>query len=203
MNTYKGKRFLDLIIAIPLFLFMIFIFPVISILIILDDGLPVIIKSKRISGGKIFNMYKFRTMVKNAEELKKNLEDLNQRKDGPFFKIPNDPRVTKIGRFLRKIGLDELPQSWNIIKNEMSVVGPRPRFEYEIEQYPDEYKFLALARGGLTGLPQSSGDPLLSFKKTLELDKYYVEHQSLLLDIKIIFKTFLVVLREFIKKYYY
>ena len=139
--------------------------------------------------GKIIKVYKFRSMVRNAREMKVGLMDLNERKDGPFFKIKNDPRLTKTGKFLRKLRLDEFPQFLNVLTGELSLVGPRPHELEEIKQYPSEFKCLYEAKGGLTGFSQVMGASLLPFKKELEYDLYYLEHQSLWLDLKILFKT--------------
>ncbi len=160
--------------------------------ILLEDGFPIFIKMGRVSGEKVIQMYKFRSMVKNAPELKSSLLALNERKDGPFFKMTNDPRVTKVGKFIRKFRLDEFPQSINVLKGEMSIVGPRPYFPQEIAQYPPQFKSLSEAKGGVTGLSQVMGASKLSFQKTLELDAFYESHQSLWLDMKILWKTIIV-----------
>jgi len=150
---------------------------------------PVLIKLDRVSRGKIVKVYKFRSMVENAESQKKDLLKLNERNDGPFFKIKNDPRITKVGRFLRKFRLDEFPQLINVLKGELSLVGPRPHEPCELFAYPREYRELLTAKTGITGLSQVNGASSLPFLKELEFDKFYLENQSLWLDIKILFKT--------------
>lgn len=150
---------------------------------------PVLIKLDRVSRGKIVKVYKFRSMVENAESQKKDLLKLNERSDGPFFKIKNDPRITKVGRFLRKFRLDEFPQLINVLKGELSLVGPRPHEPCELFAYPREYRELLTAKTGITGLSQVNGASSLPFLKELEFDKFYLENQSLWLDIKILFKT--------------
>ena len=100
--------------------------PFIACAIILESGLPVFVKLDRVSSGKIIKLYKFRTMVQNAEKLKETLRSKNERRDGPFFKIKNDPRLTRVGKLLRKFRLDEFPQLINVLKGELSLVGPRP-----------------------------------------------------------------------------
>ena len=169
-------------------------FPLIALAIKLDSRGPIIVKIKRVSQGKPFNLYKFRTMVKNAEQLKPLLAHLNERKDGPFFKIRRDPRITKIGKYLRRFRLDEFPQLINVLKDEMTLVGPRPYAPEETSQYPEEYRHLILVKGGVTGISQITGSSTLSFKKTLELDDFYVKNQSLLVDLKIIAKTLAIIL---------
>ena len=167
--------------------------PLIALLIKMDSAGPVIVKLLRVSAGRRFYLYKFRTMIANAQDLKPQLEHLNERKDGPFFKIKHDPRVTLAGRWLRRFRLDEFPQLINVLKNEMSLVGPRPYGPLEIAAYPDQYKHLAWVKGGASGLSQVSGSSTLSFQKTLELDNFYVKNQSFWLDLKIIFKTLLII----------
>ena len=150
---------------------------------------PVLIKLNRVSEGKIIGVYKFRSMEVGAENRKKDLLSMNERKDGPFFKIKNDPRITKVGRFLRKTRVDELPQLINVLKGELSLVGPRPHEPEELYAYPREYRILLAAKTGITGLSQVSGASGLPFLKELELDKYYLDNQSIWLDIKILLKT--------------
>ena len=157
---------------------------------------PVLIKLDRVSEGKIIKVYKFRSMVLGAEKQKKDLLNLNERKDGPFFKIKNDPRITKVGRFLRKFRLDELPQLINVLRSELSLVGPRPHEPEELFAYPREYRELLAAKTGLTGLSQVNGASSLKFLKELELDNYYLQNQSLWLDIKILFKTLAIFLTD-------
>jgi len=153
---------------------------------------PVLIKHPRVSEGRVINVYKFRGMVKDAHRLKPSLMHLNERADGPFFKIKRDPRVTRVGRVIRKFRLDELPQLINVLKGELSLVGPRPHEPGEVEKYPNEYKQIPLARAGLTGISQVSGASSLPFLKELELDGKYIKKLSLWTDIKIIVKSALI-----------
>lgn len=150
---------------------------------------PVFVKLDRVSKGRVIKVYKFRSMIVGAENKKKELFKLNERKDGPFFKIKNDPRITKIGRFLRKTRIDEFPQLLNVLKGELSLVGPRPHEPGELFAYPREYRVLLSAKTGITGLSQVNGASGLPFLKELEYDKYYLENQSFWLDLKILFKT--------------
>ncbi len=128
-------------------------------------------------------------MVANAEELKVSLVSLNERKDGPLFKIKNDPRITKVGRFIRRYRIDELPQFWNVFVGNISLVGPRPHQPDEIALYQKHHKKVLAIKAGATGLAQVSGSSDLPFEREVALDTFYVENWSLWLDIKIILKT--------------
>ena len=128
--------------------------------------------------------------------MRKELKNLNERKDGPFFKIKNDPRLTKTGKILRKFRLDEFPQLINVLKGELSLVGPRPHEPAEIIFYPQKYKYLILAKSGVTGLSQVSGASGLQFLKELSLDDEYQKKQSFVFDLKIIMKTLKVIFSD-------
>lgn len=157
----------------------------------LDDGSRV----KRVGQhGKLFNFYKFRSMKPNTHNMRyEELADQDIRKDSPMVKIKNDPRVTRVGRFIRKTSIDELPQLWNVLKGDMSLVGPRPHLPEEVEQYDKHHKFVLSLKPGITGTAQISGRSNLDFEKEIQLDTYYIENWSLWKDIKIILKTFVVV----------
>ncbi len=179
---------LVLIIGFPLFLF-------IGLLILCTSSSKVIYAHERIGrGGKVFRCYKFRTMYVDADaRLKKILASDSKLKEEweRSFKLKQDPRITFIGSFLRKTSLDELPQFWNVLKGDLSVVGPRPVIKEEVNKYlgVKAAKILSI-RPGLTGLWQVSGrSDIECYKKRTELDEYYVDHQSLLLDLKLIAKT--------------
>ena len=150
---------------------------------------PVVVKLKRVSGGRVIGVYKFRNMVPGADKMKQSLKHLNLRTDGPFFKIKRDPRVTPVGRFLRKFRLDELPQLFNVLKGDLALVGPRPHELEEVEAYPAEFTDVPKERAGATGLSQVSGASSLPFLKELELDSHYIKNKSPFLDFKIIMKT--------------
>ena len=156
---------------------------------------PVIYKQQRIGkNGKFFMMLKFRSMVENADSQLEQLEKYNEI-EGLAFKMKNDPRVTKVGRFIRKYSIDELPQLINVIKGDMSLVGPRPPLPYEVEKYGDwEWRRLEVLPG-ITGLWQVSGRSDLSFQQWVNLDIYYIENWSLGLDLKILLKTIPVVIK--------
>jgi len=168
-------------------------FLLIGIIIKLDSSGPVFVKLKRVSQGKEFYLYKFRSMVKDAEELKKDLLQYNERQDGPLFKMKNDPRITRVGRIIRRFRIDELPQLINVFKGEMSLVGPRPHQPDEIVRYKKHHKRVLFLKPGITGLAQISGSSDLSFEEEVKLDTYYIENWSLGKDIYILLKTFLVV----------
>jgi len=144
--------------------------------------------------GRRFLLYKLRTMVENAEALRPQLAHLNVM-DGPVFKAPRDPRVTRVGRFLRRFSLDEVPQLWNVLKGDMSLVGPRPPLPEEVAHYePWQRRRLAM-KPGLTCLWQISGRTELSFAQWMALDLAYIDSWSLALDLKILVKTIPAVLR--------
>ena len=150
---------------------------------------PIFFSQKRVGkNGELFEMYKFRSMVVNAEELKEKLEEQNEM-SGPMFKIKDDPRVTKVGKFIRKTSIDELPQLWNILKGDMSLVGPRPSLPKEVEQF-DNWMFKRLSvRPGLTCYWQVSGRNNIDFEDWMKLDVKYVDERNFWIDIKLIFKT--------------
>ncbi len=138
--------------------------------------------------GRTFPLLKFRTMVKNAEELQKELKQANE-VDGPVFKITNDPRITRVGKFLRKTSLDELPQLINVLKGEMSLVGPRPPIPTEVDQYKSWQRRRLSMKPGLTCIWQVSGRNTINFEQWMRMDLEYIDNWSLLLDIKILCKT--------------
>lgn len=183
------KRLFDILGSILGLLFIAPFTPFIALAILIEDGFPIFVKLDRISEGRVIGVYKFRSMIEDAKEMKKDLSHLNERDDGPFFKIEDDPRITKVGKWLRKLRVDEFPQLWNVLKGDLSLVGPRPHEPGEVKQYPDTYKHLVFAKAGVTGLSQVNGASGLPYKKELELDSYYLKNQSLWMDIKILFKT--------------
>lgn len=189
---YKGflKRFFDILFSILFLAVGAPFFVLATIFILTDAGWPILVRLERISSGRTVRLFKLRTMIKGAAAMKKDLLLLNERKGGPFFKIKNDPRLTRSGRWLRKIRFDEFPQLLNVLSGEISLIGPRPHEPEEVVQYPEQYKKLALAKAGLTGLSQVSGASALPAMKELELDSYYTEYVSFGLDLKILFRTF-------------
>lgn len=137
---------------------------------------------------KLFQMYKFRSMVSNAEELLEELMEHNEM-DGPVFKIKEDPRITKIGKFIRKTSVDELPQLFNILKGDMSIVGPRPAIPHEVAEYNDYQRQKLLVKPGLTCIWQVSGRNSIGFDEWVDMDLEYITTRNLWMDIKLIFKT--------------
>ncbi|KKU19855.1 MAG: hypothetical protein UX31_C0047G0001 [Candidatus Nomurabacteria bacterium GW2011_GWA1_46_11] len=183
------KRIVDLagatvalVICSPLFL-------VVAFAIKWETAGPVFVRLNRISKNRHFGLLKFRSMVENAEELKPYLMARNERADGPLFKMKNDPRLTKVGRFIRHYRIDELPQFWNVLKGQMALVGPRPHQPDEIAKYQKHHKKVLSIKAGATGLAQVSGSSDLLFEEEVALDSFYLENWSLWQDIKIILRT--------------
>lgn len=189
------KRIVDIVLSLGALITVAPLMATIALAIKLDSEGPVFYISERIGKrGRVFPCFKFRTMVKNAERMKKDLVAMNER-DSILFKMSNDPRVTRLGAFLRKYSLDELPQFLNVLRGEMSIVGPRPPIATEVEKYELEHFRRLEVLPGLTGLwqVQARHDP--SFARYIALDTAYVENWSLWLDLKILIRTANVVLR--------
>jgi lipopolysaccharide/colanic/teichoic acid biosynthesis glycosyltransferase len=147
--------------------------------------------------GKVFRLLKFRTMRTSAEEEKASLAHLNSSGDGRLFKIPNDPRITRLGRFLRNWSLDELPQLFNVLTGDMSLVGPRPFFESDLKDYLDHHFARLGAKPGITGLWQVKGrSSVTDFEEVVRLDREYIERWNVLLDLGILLLTFPAVVRR-------
>ena len=165
---------------------------IVAIAIKIESKGPVIFSQERIGlKGEKFKMYKLRSMVENAEELKKDLMKDNEM-SGPMFKMKDDPRVTRVGRFIRKTSIDELPQLINVLKGDMSLVGPRPSLPKEVKKFKPWMKKRLDVKPGLTCFWQVSGRNSIDFEDWMKLDIKYVEERSFLVDIKLIFKTFFV-----------
>lgn len=184
------KRMLDIAGAAVGMIILLPLFVVIGLLIKLEDRQgPVFFKQVRVGkNGLTFNMYKFRSMVTGAEAMLDQLLKQNET-TGAMFKMKNDPRVTRIGRFIRKTSIDELPQLWNVLKGEMSLVGPRPPLPREVAEYSEYDKLRLLATPGCTGLWQVSGRSNIGFHEMVELDLKYIKERTIAMDIKLIFKT--------------
>jgi len=180
-----GKRALDIGLSLMVLLpWGLLVTTVVAVLIKLDSPGPVLFRQQRLTRtGKPFSVLKFRTMVVNADQLKAQLMDQNET-SGPIFKMRRDPRLTRVGTWLRRTSLDELPQVFNILRGEMSWVGPRPPLPSEVAQYEEWQKRRLGTTTGLTGLWQISGRSLLPFDEMVKLDLYYVENWSLVLDLK-------------------
>ena len=196
MSPYyeKIKRAIDILLSTAAIIFLIPVWLLIAFAIKIESKGPVIHKTKRLGkNGSFFIKYKFRTMIPNGEEVLQKLLQSNPALKEEYennYKLSNDPRVTRVGAFLRKTSLDELPQFLNILKGEMSLVGPRDIIPPELERHYNhcKQKFLSV-KPGLTGLWQVSGRSRLPYEKRVELDMYYIDHRSLWLDLKILLKT--------------
>lgn len=183
------KRLIDVIGSIVALVVFTPMMLVIMLLIKLEDKGPVFYGQTRIGkNGAEFKMWKFRSMIENAHELRSQMMSQNDA-DGPMFKIKDDPRVTKMGHFIREKSLDEIPQFFNVLKGEMSLVGPRPSLPEEVMEFDSRERERLNVLPGLTGLWQVSGRNNLSFDDMIALDLEYVKHHSVLWDIKIIFIT--------------
>ena len=199
------KRIFDVVFSIILLFFILPIGLILALIIVIDSYGSAIVKLYRVGKeGKKFWLYKFRSMIKNAHlqkydkdgNLKPDLAKQNLRSDGPLFKNENDRRITKFGKFLRRSSLDELPQLINVLRGEMSLVGPRPHEPEEVDKYQQHQKKLLSIKPGMTGLAQVSGRSNLSFTEEVKLDLYYIENWSLKNDLQIIFKTIWVVIKK-------
>lgn len=189
------KRIFDLVIASLGLVLISPFFLIVALLIRIDSSGSTFVRLKRVGEReKIFELIKFRSMVQNAHVMKQELMAYNERRDGPLFKMKNDPRITRFGHFIRRFSIDELPQLVNVLRGEMSLVGPRPHEPEEVSQYRKEQRKLLAIKPGITGLAQISGRSELNFDEEARLDIYYVEHWSLWLDLKIILRTPWVVL---------
>ncbi|MDK8640206.1 sugar transferase [Niallia taxi] len=190
---YLAKRIIDIVSSIAGLILLSILFLIIAILIKVEDPKgKVFFKQVRVGkNGKEFYMYKFRSMSSDAEERLKELLSLNQA-EGAMFKMKNDPRITRIGKYIRKTSVDELPQLINVLKGEMSLVGPRPPLPREVAEYSTYDKQRLLVIPGCTGLWQVSGRSNVGFSEMVELDLQYIRDRSVFYDIKIILKTILV-----------
>lgn len=184
-----GKRTLDLLGSAVALVLSAPVIAVLAVLVKLESRGPVFYRSVRIGrGGRPFVFYKLRSMVKDAERKRQTLEHMNEA-DGPVFKIARDPRITRIGRFLRSTSLDELPQFYNVLVGDMSLVGPRPPIPEEVAKYePWQLRRLDV-RPGITCLWQISGRSRIGFQEWMRLDLEYIRHQSLAMDLKILVRT--------------
>jgi exopolysaccharide biosynthesis polyprenyl glycosylphosphotransferase len=192
------KRVFDFCLSSLLLLIFAPLYLAIAIVIKLDSAGPVFYCQPRVGlHGKRFNAWKFRTMVTNAEQLQSELEQQNQTKDGILFKLREDPRITGIGRFLRQYSLDELPQLFNVLLGEMSLIGPRPLPIRDVDKFAAHHYVRHEVLPGITGLWQVSGrSDITDFEDVIQLDLYYIQNWSLALDLKILLRTITVVLKK-------
>ena len=190
------KRTSDILFSLAVLVFFSWLFLIVAIAIKIDDPEgPVFFAQERIGrDGKPFKMYKFRSMCSDAEERLAELQELNE-KDGPVFKIANDPRITRVGSVIRKLSIDELPQFFNVLGGDMSIVGPRPPLPKEVEKYTPRQAQRLSVRGGLTCYWQTRRNrDAITFDEWIELDLLYIKQCSIWADIKLIIQTIGVVL---------
>ena len=200
LTNISMKRILDLLITIAALVWFLPLGLLIALAIKLEDGGPVFYTTRRIGkNGQPIRFYKFRTMVAGADRLKTRLLRYNERRDGPLFKMKNDPRITQVGRILRKHSLDEFPQLLNVLQGSMSLVGPRPHLPEEVAAYQDSDYLRLECIPGIVGLPQIAGRNTLGFKEWVSLDLKYRRTWSLVQDFKIIAQTARIILSPFLK----
>ena len=192
------KRVIDIVISLIALPFLLPVFIIFAPIIYFTDKGPIFYNAQRVGkDGKLFKMYKFRSMYIDAEERKKELMAQNEMQGGVMFKMKDDPRVTKVGRVIRKLSIDELPQFFNVIQGTMSLVGTRPPTLDEVEKYKTNHWRRISIKPGLTGMWQVSGrSDVLDFEDIVEMDVEYIDKWSIFEDIKIIFKTVGVLLKR-------
>lgn len=197
INYIKVKRIFDVILASVALVLLSPVFLLLAIIIKIDSEGSVFFAHTRIGkNGKKFKMYKFRTMYENAQEMIKDFTPEQKKEWEENFKLKNDPRITKIGKVLRKTSLDELPQIINIIKGDLSIIGPRPVIDVELEKYGEnKEKFLSITPG-LTGYWQANGRSATTYEDRMKMELYYIDHMSAELDLKIFLKTFIKVFKR-------
>ncbi len=190
-----AKRVLDMLVALTLLVLVAPVIGILALIVMIDSrGGPFFAQTRVGHGGREFRFFKLRTMVQDAEARLSELTALNEA-DGPLFKMRRDPRVTRIGGFLRRSSLDELPQLWNVLRGDMSLVGPRPPLPREVVTYTPEQLRRLSVMPGMTGLWQVSGRSDVDFDHAIALDLTYIDTWSLALDLSLLLKTLLVVVR--------
>ena len=191
------KRILDILLSSIALIILFPVFLLIGIFIKIDSKGPVFFAHNRIGkSGKLIHIYKFRTMVPDAEAMIQDFDEKMMKEFKENYKLKNDPRITKVGKFLRKTSLDELPQIWNILIGDLSIVGPRPVIKEELEKYgKNKNKFLSIIPG-LTGYWQANGRSTTTYEDRMKMELYYVDNRSLWLDVKIFFKTIISVFKK-------
>ncbi len=189
-GAYFIKRLIDIVASILLLIILMPLFMIIMLLIYINSPGPVFYKQTRVGRwGKLFTMWKFRSMYLDADKRLKEIMAENEMTGGVIFKMKNDPRIIPIGRFIRKASIDELPQLWNVLKGDMSLVGPRPALPSEVNQYSLKDRQRLEVIPGITCIWQVSGRSNIPFPQQVELDTEYIQSQSLLLDLKLLLKT--------------
>lgn len=185
----QAKRFLDIALALIGLVLLSPVLLLVALLVRFTSRGEIIFKQTRVGeGGRLFTCYKFRSMRVDADKLKSKLAHLNEA-SGPVFKMKNDPRVTFVGKYIRKLSLDELPQLWNVLRGDMSIVGPRPPVPHEVVCYDDHHLGRLAVKPGLTCLWQISGRSNIAFEHWVEMDLLYIDTMSFWGDVKIILKT--------------
>ena len=191
----RVKRLLDVLVSAGMLILLSPLFLLIALAIWLEDRGPIFYRQTRVGQGRRpFTFYKFRSMVANADQLKHHLTQQNEQ-NGPVFKIRNDPRVTRVGRFLRKTSLDELPQFYNVLRGDLSLVGPRPHLPHEVEKYLPHHELRLTVPPGLVCLREVCGRSDLPFERWIELDLMYIRRRSLKTDFNILKRAVRAVLR--------
>jgi exopolysaccharide biosynthesis polyprenyl glycosylphosphotransferase len=189
-GAYLVKRVFDIVVSSILMILLMPVFITVAVAIRLEDPGPILFKQRRVGRwGALFTMWKFRSMYTDAEDRKKELTAQNEMEGGVIFKMKDDPRVTKVGRVIRKTSIDELPQLWNVLKGDMSLVGPRPPVPREVDEYSLSDRRRLEVIPGITCIWQVSGRSDIPFDQQVELDVQYIQSQSFWTDIKILLKT--------------
>jgi exopolysaccharide biosynthesis polyprenyl glycosylphosphotransferase len=189
-GSYLVKRVLDVVVSATALLLLLPVFALVAAMIRLESPGPVFFKQTRVGRwGKLFTIWKFRSMYADAEERKAELLGSNEMEGGVTFKMKDDPRITRVGRFIRKTSIDELPQLWNVLVGDMSLVGPRPPVPSEVDQYSLSDRRRLEVIPGITCIWQVSGRSEIPFEQQVELDVQYIQSQSLWTDLKILLKT--------------
>ncbi|MEI8121641.1 MAG: sugar transferase [bacterium] len=189
-SVYAVKRLLDVALSAMALAMLFPLFLGVGLLIVLEDGFPVFFAQDRVGlNGRVFRFYKFRSMYRNAEALKDALIKQNESADGVIFKMKNDPRITKVGKFIRRYSIDEMPQFLNVLLGDLSIVGPRPPVPREVAQYTLEDRKRLHVKPGLTCLWQIQGRSEIPFKDQVRLDLQYIHSQSMVKDFIIMVKT--------------
>jgi lipopolysaccharide/colanic/teichoic acid biosynthesis glycosyltransferase len=184
------KRLMDVVFSLIAIVLLMPLFVLVSILIVLEDGWPVLYVQQRVGiNGRIFNFYKFRSMRRGADRLKEQLLARNESADGVIFKMKKDPRITRIGQFLRRFSIDEMPQFFNVLSGDLSLVGPRPPLPSEVAQYTLADRRRLHVKPGLTCLWQIGGRSDIPFEQQVRLDMEYINSRSIWQDIRIMLKT--------------
>lgn len=188
---WTAKRTFDILFSASTLLLLSPVYLLLALVIFLDDphGSPIYVQTRIGRKERPFKFYKFRSMVMNADQMLPELEELNE-KNGPAFKIKNDPRITRVGRFIRRTSLDELPQFWNVLKGDMTIVGPRPPLPEEVAQYNRYHRLRLLVAPGLTCYWQTQPNrDAVSFDEWVAMDIQYIKDRNFWLDLKLILRT--------------